>query len=80
MPGDEGPDRLDVDVRGEGQERERHQPQRLLLAGLGQRVAELPQDDQPGGDLDDRVEAEPDQGDGPGDHPAAMAMTASTPL
>ena len=59
---DQGADRLD-DVGGEGEERERQQPQGLSFAGLGQAVPELPQDDQAAGDLDDRVESEADQRD-----------------
>jgi len=57
------PDGLEGHVGGEREERERHQPQCLPLAGLGQPVAELPQDDQPAGDLHDGVQAEADQGD-----------------
>ncbi len=68
VPDDQRAHRLERHVGGESEERERHQPQRLPLAGLGHPVAELPQDDQAAGDLDDRVESEPDQGDRPGDH------------
>ncbi len=69
--GDQGPDRLETDVRGEAEEGEREQPQRLLLAAFGQPVAELPQDDQAAGDLDDRVQPEADQGHGSRDQPGA---------
>src|SRR3546814_16253800 len=56
---------LERHVAGQGEEGERHQSQRLAFTGLRQLVAELPQDDQAAGDLDDRVQDEPDQRHGP---------------
>ena len=79
-PRRQGADRLEGHVGGQGEERERHQSQRLPLARLRQPVAELPQDDQPAGDLDDRVQAEADEATDPAMMPAVTAMTASTTL
>ena len=68
---DQRPQRLEAHVGGEGEERERHQPQRLPFPGLGHPVTELPQDDEAAGDLDHRVQPEPDQGHGPGNQAGA---------
>jgi hypothetical protein len=54
-------------VGGQREERDSHRPQRLLFPGLRQPVAELPQDDQPAGDLDNGVQTEADEGHRPGD-------------
>ena len=53
-------------VAGQGEEGERDESLGAAFAGLGQRVAELPEDDQPGGHLDEGVQAEPDQRRGTG--------------
>jgi hypothetical protein len=64
-PPGQRPDRLDRHVGGETEERQRDQPQRPAFPGLRQRMPELPQDDQPAGHLDDRVQPEPHQRDRP---------------
>jgi hypothetical protein len=51
-----------------------------VLTFLGQRVPELPEDDEPTGHLDGRVEPEADEGVESATRPAAMAMMASAML
>jgi len=68
VPAHQGTGRLDGHVDRKSEERDRHQAQRLPLPGLRQPEPELPQDDQPAADLNDRVQAEPDQGHRAGDH------------
>ena len=68
VPAEQGTGGFGAHVGRQREEGERHQAQSLAFTGLRHLVPKLPQDDQATTDLDDRVQAEADQRDRPGDY------------